>query len=77
MKPTLTALELNTESSKRNKQIHRKKNIITNIYRIQAYNLIMSRYFFIELIDFMLNGKRLLDYTNLFSLKEYEKNGHN
>ena len=25
-------------------------------------------------VDFMLKGKSLLDYTNLFSLNEYEKN---
>ena len=49
------------------------KNII-NIYRIQAYDLIMCRYFFIWFIDFMLKGESLLDYTNLFSLNDYEKN---
>ena len=30
--------------------------------------------FFIGFIDFMLKGKILLDYTNLFSLNEYLKN---
>ena len=30
--------------------------------------------FCVGLIDFMLKGKRLLDYTNLFSPKDYEKN---
>ena len=34
----------------------RNKNIITNIYRIQAYDPIMSGYFCIEFIDFMLKG---------------------
>ena len=34
----------------------------------------MCRYFCIGIIDFMLKGKSLLDYTNLFSLKDYEKN---
>ena len=34
----------------------------------------MSRCFCIEFIDFMLKGKGLLDYTNLFSPNEYEKN---
>ena len=36
-----------------------------------------SRYvdtFFIGFIDFMVKGKSLLDYTNLFSPNEYEKN---
>ena len=50
------------------------KNIITNIYRIQAYDSIMCGYFCIGFIDFMLKGKSLLDYTNLFSPNDYEKN---
>ena len=49
------------------------KNIITNIYRIQRYNSIRYGCFFIAFIDLMLKGKFLLDYTNLFSPKEYEK----
>ena len=35
------------------------KNIITNIYRIQAYDSVMCEYFCIVLIDFMLKGKTL------------------
>ena len=35
------------------------KNIITNIYRIQAFNSIICRYFCIGFIDFMLKGKNL------------------
>ena len=50
------------------------KNIITNTYRTQAYNLIMCRYFCIGFIDFMLKGKSLLHYANLFSPNDYEKN---
>ena len=34
-----------------------KKNIITNIYRIPAYDSIICRYFFIGFIDFMLKAK--------------------
>ena len=34
----------------------------------------MGRYFGIGFIDFMLKGKSLLDYTNLFSPNDYEKN---
>ena len=34
----------------------------------------MCKYFSIGFIDFMLKGKSLLDYINLFSLNEYEKN---
>ena len=43
------------------------KNIITKIYRIQAYDSIMCGYFCIRFIDSTLKGKSLLDYTNLFS----------
>ena len=50
------------------------KNIITNIYRIQPYDSIMCGYFCIGFIDFMLKGKSLLEYTNLFSPNEYKKN---
>ena len=35
----------------------------------------MYGYFCIGFINFMLNGKSLLDYTNFFSPKKYEKNG--
>ena len=38
------------------------KKITTNIYRIQAYNSIMCRYFCTGCIGFMLNGKSLLEY---------------
>ena len=50
------------------------KNIVTNIYRIQAYNSIMFGYFCIGFIDFMLKGKSLLEYTHLFSPNEYKEN---
>ena len=50
------------------------KNVITNIYRIQGYDLIMCGYFCIGFIDFILNSKSLLDCTNLFSPNDYEKN---
>ena len=52
---------------------HRKK-IITNIYRIQAYDSIMRGYFCIGFINFMFNGKSLTDYTNLFSPSNFNKN---
>ena len=52
----------------------RCKKIITNIYRIQAYNSIMCGYFCIGFINFMFNGKSLTDYTNLFSPNDFNKN---
>ena len=50
------------------------KNIITNICRRQAYDSIMCGYFCTGFIDFMLKGKSLLEYINLFSPNDYEKN---
>ena len=49
-------------------------NITTNIYRIQAYDSIVCRYFCIGFIDFVLKGKSLLDHANLYSPNDYEKN---
>ena len=51
-----------------------RKKIITNIYRIQAYDSIMFGYFFIGFINFMFNSKSLTDYTNLFSRNDFKKN---
>ena len=34
----------------------------------------MCGYFYIGFISFMLKGKSLLDYRNLFSRNDYEKN---
>ena len=39
------------------------KNIVTIIYRIQAYDSIKCWYFCIGFIDFIVKGKNLLDYT--------------
>ena len=50
------------------------KNIKTNIFRIQAYDSIMCGYFCIGFIDFMLAGKTLTEYTNLFSPNNFKKN---
>ena len=43
------------------------KNITKNISRVQAYDSIMCRYFRICFIDFMLAGKSLTEYGNVFS----------
>ena len=50
------------------------KRIKSNIFRIQTYDSIMCRYFCIEFINYMLKGKTLLDYTNLFSPNDFKKN---
>ena len=64
-------------------------NIITNIYKIQAYNSIMCGYFWIGFIDFILKGKiylfiqicfllmimrRMIKYINIISITEKIKN---
>ena len=49
-------------------------NIITNIFRIQAYDSIMCGYFCIGFINFMFNGNSLTDFTNLFLPNDFRKN---
>ena len=56
------------------KAIIKNKNITTNIFRIQAYDSIMCGYFCIGFIDFMLAGKTLTEYINLFSPNNFKKN---
>ena len=55
------------------KFIGNNKKIITNIYRIQAYDSIMCEYFCIGFINFMFNGNSSTDYTNLFSPNDLKK----
>ena len=50
------------------------KNIKLNICRVQAKHSVMCGYFCIGFIDFMLAGKKLTDYTNLFSPHDFDKN---
>ena len=50
------------------------KNIKSNIFKLQAYDSIMCGYYCIEFINYMLKGKTLLDYTNLFSPNDFKKN---
>ena len=51
------------------------KNIKANVFRVQANNSGMCGYFCIGFIDFMLAGKKLTDFTNLFSPYDFKKNG--
>ena len=55
------------------KEFHRSKNIKTNIFRIQEDNSIVCAYFCIGFIDFMLAGKKLTNYKNLFSAYDFKK----
>ena len=50
------------------------KNIKTNSFWIQEGNSIMCGYICIGFIDFTLAGKKLTDYTNLFSPYDFKKN---
>ena len=56
------------------KQFINNKNIIANIFRLQAYDSVICGYFYTGFIDFMLKGKNLTDFTNLFSPNDFKKN---
>ena len=49
------------------------KIIIANVFRVQANNLIMRGYFCIGFIDFVFAGKKLTDFTSLFSPYDFKK----
>ena len=56
------------------KKFINNKNIIANLFRLQAYDSIMCGYFCIGFIDFMLKGDNLTDFTNIFSPNIFKKN---
>ena len=60
--------------SKEIKKIIGNKNITTNICRMHENDSVIYGYFCILLIDVMLKGKSLLDYTNFFFPTEYKNN---
>ena len=60
--------------SKEVKKFVNNKNVTANIFRIQAYDSVMCGYFCVGFIDYMLMGKSLTDYTNLFSPNNFKKN---
>ena len=49
------------------KEFIENKNIIANTFEVQANDSIICGYFCIGFIDVMLAGKKLTDFTNLFS----------
>ena len=55
------------------KQFIWNKDIIANIFRIQANNSVMCGYFCIGFIDFMLASKKLTDFMSMFSPHDFEK----
>ena len=60
--------------SKEVKKFINDKKIIANIFRIQAYDSVMCRYFCIGFTDYMFMSKSLTDYTNLFSPNKFKNN---
>ena len=50
------------------------ENIKANIFRVQANDSVMYGYFCIVFIGFMLAGKKLTDFTNMFSPYDFKKN---
>ena len=55
------------------KKFIKNKNITANISRVQTYDSVMCGYFCIRFIDFMLAGRKLTDYTNLFFPYDFKK----
>ena len=53
------------------KEFIRNKNIIANIFRVQANNSVMCGYF---CIGFIVAGKKLTDFTSMFSPYDFKKN---
>ena len=56
------------------KKIIDKSIVVTNLFRIQAYDSVICGHFYIEFIGFMLAGKTLTDFTNLFLPNNFKKN---
>ena len=56
------------------KDFIRHKNLKANFFRVQANNSIMWRYFCIGFIDFMFAGKKLTNFTSMFSPRDFAKN---
>ena len=67
---TLILLELNIFLTK-----HEIKSFTHNLFRIQDDDSIMCGFYCIAFIEYMLAGKSLLNYTNLFSPNDYKRNG--
>ena len=51
-----------------------KIKTLKQIFRVQAYDSIMCRYFCIGFTDLKLAGKTLTEYANLFSPNNFKKN---
>ena len=56
------------------KKFNGSKNVISNAFRVQAYDSILCGYFCIGFNNFTFKGKSLTDYTNIFSPNNFKKN---
>ena len=59
---------------KENKELVGNKNIKASILRVQANDSVMCGYFCVGFIDFVIAGKKLTDFTKLFSPHDFDKN---
>ena len=58
------------------KELIRNKNIIADFFQVQANGSVICGYLCIGFIYFMLAGKKLTDFTSLFSPCDFKKNGN-
>ena len=56
------------------KEFVSNKNIIANIFKVQANKSVMCSYFCIGFIDFMQAGKKMTDFMSVFSPYDFKKN---
>ena len=56
------------------KKFINNKIIIANTYRVQNYDSIICGYFCIGFVNYILMGKSLTDFSNLFSPNNFKKN---
>ena len=50
------------------------KDMKVSIFRLQVYDSIMCGYFCIKFINYMFDGKSLIDFTSLFSPDDFKEN---
>ena len=58
------------------KEFIENENTKANIFQAQADHSVICGYFCIEFIDLMLAGKKLTDFTDMFSPYDFDKNDH-
>ena len=71
---TLIVLVQNTSQKKLKILLIKFVTVVTNVFRIQAYDSVMCGCFCIRFIDFMPKGKTLTFFTKLFSPNNLKKN---